>query len=689
VIHAAPPSALAVLVRSYRESPTPTRLGAIRTYIAGHPADASLANLALGIFAYEQTNYSAAISLLVPIPAQLPKIADYAGYYLAASRVESSDFATVPTDLAPAHRKSPLSGKSWILEARAHQSTDPAAAALLLVNHYAEIPQPEGDVVLGDCYRAAQDIPHAAEAYQRVYTQYLSGDFASRAEAALAAMNQPMGSPSQLLQRADRQLEIKDYAGARRAYQSLLATLTGLERDQALVRVGAADCLRGQYDIALPYLESLQLSASESEAERLYYIIECARHGKDDAAMDAALQRLAQNYRRSPFRLKALSSAANRYLLVNQPADYVPLYRAIYQDFPTSLQAPVAHWKVTFQSYLTGAPDAEALLRQHLRTYFGHPTIGGALYFLGRHYEARGDRSSARACYQRLAGALENQYYAVLARDRLRTPEIAGAPLPGANTESAQFVASLKLGGAAPIPTEPTAATAFRIERSRILRSAGLDDLADSELRYGSRDDGQPALLSMEMASSAPAPYQAVKIMKAMNADYLSLPMAAAPRQFWELLFPLPYKSDVVRAAEDRSLDPFLIAGLVRQESEFNPQALSPAKAYGLTQVRPATGRLVARKAGIQRFTANTLYQPAANLKIGTAIFRSMLDHEGGSVEQTLAAYNAGPNRVVQWRTWANFREPAEFVESIPFTETREYVQAVLRNAEMYRRLYK
>ncbi len=65
-----------------------------------------------------------------------------------------------------------------------------------------------------------------------------------------------------------------------------------------------------------------------------------------------------------------------------------------------------------------------------------------------------------------------------------------------------------------------------------------------------------------------------------------------------------------------------------------------------------------------------------------------MLDQHDGQVEQTLAAYNAGPNRVVEWMGWNNYREPAEFVESIPFTETRDYVQAVLRNAEMYRRLY-
>jgi soluble lytic murein transglycosylase len=207
-------------------------------------------------------------------------------------------------------------------------------------------------------------------------------------------------------------------------------------------------------------------------------------------------------------------------------------------------------------------------------------------------------------------------------------------------------------------------------------------------LRYGSRTDGQPALLAMEIASSADAPHQAMRVMKGMAPEYLGLPVPAAPRKFWELLFPLPYRSDLVRNAQERALDPFLLAGLIRQESEFNPAAVSHAKAYGLTQVRPTTGRLYARQAGVTRFTTHSLVQPATNLKIGSQILRSMLDKQGGSVEQTLASYNAGPNRVVEWLTWNSYREPAEFVESIPFTETRDYVQAVLRNAEMYRRLY-
>ena len=273
----------------------------------------------------------------------------------------------------------------------------------------------------------------------------------------------------------------------------------------------------------------------------------------------------------------------------------------------------------------------------------------------------------------------------MLARDRLKTP--AATPAPSPSTEIAQFVAGIRLGASAPVAAE-TAATQTRIERSRMLRAGGLNDLAVAELRFGIRTDGQPALLAMELADSADAPHQALRIMKSSSPDYLNLPVPAAPRKFWELLFPLPYRTDLVRDAKDRDLDPYLLAGLIRQESEFNPQAVSRAKAYGLTQIRPATGRQFARKAGVPKFTTRVLSQPGANLKIGTSILRSMLDQQGGKLEQTLAAYNAGPERVVQWMSWNTYREPAEFVESIPFTETRDYVQAVLRNAEMYRRLY-
>jgi soluble lytic murein transglycosylase len=96
----------------------------------------------------------------------------------------------------------------------------------------------------------------------------------------------------------------------------------------------------------------------------------------------------------------------------------------------------------------------------------------------------------------------------------------------------------------------------------------------------------------------------------------------------------------------------------------------------------------MARRNGVRRFRTSMLFQPATNLKLGTGYLRSMLDEWGGKWEQTLASYNAGKTHVEEWVTWNSFQEPAEFVETIPFTETREYVQAVLRNAAIYRRLY-
>jgi peptidoglycan lytic transglycosylase len=683
---------LAILVRAYREGPTSARRAAIASYASSHSKEAPLAALALGIISYEQHNYTSAITLLQPVPFQLPAVADYASYYLAASRLEAGDPAPVAGDLAAVRREamaSPFAARATILEARAVAGTNPQAAIQLLLSRYGELPQPETDVNLGDFYVSAGQFREAAEAYQRVYYGYLNGDAAARAGAALAALKDRMGAdypqPSSTLslRRAGLLLDAREYLKAKAEYAAI-------EGAPARVGMGAADFLRGTVNTAWPYLRDLSLPAGEADAQRLYYLAECARRRNDDTDLHDVLDRLTARYPKSPWRLRALTSAANRYVLANRPDDYVPLFRTVYLDFPASSGAAIAHWKVTFQAYLRGQSDAPALLREHLRDYSGHSaSAGAALYFLGRSLEQARDFTGARACYQRILSAFENHYYAMLARARMQAPEIRDAVAgAGTSAETAKFLGGLRFTTAAPIPEKATAPTAARIERSRLLRAAGLADLADSEIRFGARRDGQPALLAIEMAESAGETHQGLRVMKSMNPDYLNLPLAGAPRKFWELLFPLPYKSDLVRSAEARDLDPYLLAGLIRQESEFNPAAVSRARAYGLTQVMPGTGRQFARRAGVTPFATRLLTQPGPNLKIGSSILKSMLDAQGGSLEQTLAGYNAGPSRVSDWLTWASYREPAEFVENIPFTETRDYVQAVMRNAEMYRRLY-
>jgi soluble lytic murein transglycosylase len=699
----APPPArvaetLSAIARAYRESPSPARRAALEAYAKTHARETAgaQAHLVLGIVAYEQKDYSTALEELRGLSTKLPRIADYAAYYQGAAEVEANEPANAAQDLLPVHRSatsSPFAGRSWVLEARALKPSQPAEAVRLLRDHYGALPQPDGDINLADCYQAAGDLAHAADFYQRVYYERISGDAAARAAAALITLKDTMGAaypeplPQQRLRRAELLLEAREFPEARREYETLSRELGGLERDRARVGIGATDFLSGDQAAAYPYLRGLELGESEADAERLFYLEEIARRLTDEDEMMTAVRRLGERYPQSPWRLKALVGAANRYLVTNHPSELGALDGAIYASFPAEPPAAQAHWRLVFRAYLENRSEAPTLLREHLTRYPAHATAGAALYFLGRGAEREGDFAAAAAYYSQEAKSLPNTYYAVLARQRLAdVPELRAT---SASPSAAEFLGTLALPQAAPVPGEATAATTARIERSRLLRSAGLPDLSDTELRFGARTDGQPALLAMEMAGAADAPYQGLRAMKSLNSDYLNLPLANAPEKFWQLLFPMPYRAELVGSARAADLDPYLVAGLIRQESEFNPQALSRANAYGLTQVRPATGRQFAARAGVAAFTNRVLFQPAANLKIGATILRSMLDKNNGNLEQTLAGYNAGPVRAAEWITWNTYREPAEFVETIPYNETREYVQAVLRNADVYRRLYK
>src|ERR1035441_7293352 len=201
-------------------------------------------------------------------------------------------------------------------------------------------------------------MPMDSLSYQRVYYQFVSGDAAARAAAAIASLKESMGMayppapPQLMLHRADKLLDARLYPQARVEYQSLAGELGGPERALARVGMGAADFLNGSTPQAYPYLRGLELPDSEADAERLYYLAECARRLTDDDELHAALERLERHHPQSPWRLKALLSAANRYLLVNQPADFVPLDQAVYQDFPEAAEAAPSHWKVAFQAYL-------------------------------------------------------------------------------------------------------------------------------------------------------------------------------------------------------------------------------------------------------------------------------------------------------------------------------------------------
>jgi soluble lytic murein transglycosylase len=243
--------------------------------------------------------------------------------------------------------------------------------------------------------------------------------------------------------------------------------------------------------------------------------------------------------------------------------------------------------------------------------------------------------------------------------------------------------ASTKITGDA-VPTDN-----LRVQKAQLLANGALLDLAVKELRAAA-EETKGNWLAPETAhlyADAGRYDIAIETLKKAVPSYFAVDIPSLPRPYWEALFPKPYWIDLKKFSSDNALDPYMVAALIRQESEFNPSAVSRANAVGLMQLLPKVGNSVAKQEKMKHFSNNELFTPGVNMELGTRYFRSMVD-KFGSFEYALAAYNAGAERVQDWLGQGHYRDPQEFVESIPFTETREYVQAILRNANVYRQLY-
>ncbi len=664
-----------------------------------HGAEPPVVRLGQGVTDYRAEKYPAAVQDLKGLA--LPVLSDYLAYHLAAAQEQTGDFDGA-IQVLYAYRQAPvastpLSGRISLLTARVMLEKQTAAlsakAVQILESDYKTLPQPEGDALLASAYAFQKEYPQAVLVYRRVYYGYPNTKQAAEAWTALERIRVEQKyeltkvPARQQLERCEKWLAAKEYGKARAEYDVLSKSLPEPERDEAKVGLGAADYLSGNVTVALRYLKALHVAKSDADAQRLYYATEAARKTGDEADMMAFISQLGQKYPKSPWRLKALITAGNRYLVINDKSKYTPLYRTASEAFPGDPATAYCHWKVAWEAYLDGHPEAATLLRNHVEQYPADGKTSTALYFLGRLAEYRKASTEAKAYYDRLSLQFPHYFYGVDARERIAVAKLSAVvPDPAVKAWLDQIAWPPHRDLSA---TEPNPATKLRMERTRLLSAANLQDLAEAEVRFGVKlDSEQPQLLAMELARTADSSFRALRVMKSFSADYLAIPLDSAPKKFWQMLFPLPYKEEVFQYAKANGLDPYAVAALIRQESEFNPQALSRARAYGLMQLIFSTGKLMGKREGVAVATPKALFNASLNIRLGTKYLKGQLDNWGGEWEKTLAAYNAGPGRVKEWTSWATYREPAEFVESIPFTETREYVQAVLRNADMYRQIY-
>lgn len=448
--------------------------------------------------------------------------------------------------------------------------------------------------------------------------------------------------------------------------------------DTELVRlqIGIQEFHRGRLSASLRTLS--RITREDLAPAALYYRGESYRRLERLTTQSRVLEELLALETEHPYGARALYSLARARLAQNDREAALPYLRRLAAEFPHAPRGLFARWHDLWDRYRNGETGIGPALESVARENPGDFQAGQFLYFAGRAYERDGRAKEAAARYREVVLGYRNSFYGRRAAERL-------SARPGAaEVEN-------------PIAEPERLLDRFRIRRRRDfarveeLYAAGYAERARAAARAAARDEqaDSAAFHALEswLLAQADRNVPSIQAMQRAAPFHTSAAGDALPPDYWRLLFPLRFTDGVREQAARRELDPYLVAGLIRQESAFAPRTRSPVGARGLMQIMPGTGRALARVEGL-RWRLSRLYDPGVNIRFGTRYLRQLLDEFGERPDYALAGYNAGPHRVRRWTGMDLEIASEQFIEEIPFTETRNYVKLVLRNEMLYRRLY-
>ncbi len=366
------------------------------------------------------------------------------------------------------------------------------------------------------------------------------------------------------------------------------------------------------------------------------------------------------------------TSAASALLLLadlatdeNRDQDARAALTTLLKRFPKGRHATSARFRAGIISYIQGDRRGAAAQLDSLvaRDSNGVEALA-AEYWAGRSYGALGDKNRSKQRWRSIIATDPLSYYSVLAAKRLDTSLVA------------------------PDRSPPNYARIPGVD-SAVNRVVGLKDVGmDVEAGFENDRLFRDALANpTRLVATAHALAGGDQASRSIALGRRALDEIGHSAENYRLYFPVLERQTLISSSKENGLDPVLVAALIRQESNFNPLATSPAGARGLMQLMPSVGKDLAAAKGIGPWDPELLYQPATNIKLGTAHL-SVLVRKYPDVVKALSAYNAGESRVEKWSTKVGANDPEVFTERIPFVETRDYVRTILRNRAYYQALY-
>ncbi len=553
-------------------------------------------------------------------------------------------------------------------------------------------------LLLAKAYEQSSDTTQALVSYRRLYFYAPASAESLEAAAALPRLGSTLSpaNADEAVAHADKLYEAKRFSDASQAYADAFAKFSPKVDSQVqLRRVIAAASIRKTAD-AVNALNAIPVSAGETRAEALYNVAQAYARARQWEQARATVEELRRSFSGSLFTQRALVTVGQIAEDAKNDADASYFLRTAVNSYQGSGEIAQAQFDLAWKTHEDkNFSESSKLLTEHLAYYADKNTDnrGRAGYWAARDSERAGKLAEARALYQAMLGRYDANWYGYLAKQRLDAlPRSGIETVPPksfpADSVVARAVANLQTVTVA----EETAGAAEdkEIAKADELNNVGLNDWALDELAAASASAGNSPKVNLAIARvyrSGEDNVRALNILKKSFPDYSQMKPEELTREEWDVFYPLPYWDIIVQESRARNLDPFQVAGLIRQETVFMPRARSSARAYGLMQVLVPTGMLTAKKYGVERtITEEALYEPRLNIQLGTAYLRDQID-KFGRIEYVAAAYNAGPIRVVQWRTSLP-AEIDEWAEAVPFKETRGYVQGVVRNRLQYLRLY-
>jgi soluble lytic murein transglycosylase len=650
---------------------------------AARSGETPLTRFARGVKLFGDADYAGALPLVSPPALASTPLAHYARYYtgFAQFRLQQLDDAEKTlAALSEAKPKGFLNEAVALLRAEVAAERKDPRGALAVLEPLAREKTTAPESVLMQIARSAQEAGEREKAlahYRRVYFEFPLSAESDLAKIELELLEGPAALTADRfaleLARAERLFGARKYEQARDAFVALSAAASGDDKELTALRIAECDYFMKRYrasrDTLRPFLEG-----AKRKAEARFFHLTATRALGDLETYVALASGLINDFPDDSWTEEALNNLASHYIIENEDAEADRIFRELYRRFPQGRHAERAAWKIGWWAYKNGdTAEAIDVFEGAAAAMQRADTRPAWLYWAARSHDALGHREAAIARYRLVATDYLNSYYGRLSSktlDERKEPPVAAIVAPGV------------AGTAASVP--PTDGLI------RQLIALELYEDAVRELQYAQRVWGDsPAIHATYgwIYNRQGDLRRGITSMKRAYPQYLAAGGEELPTDLLGVLFPLDYWPLIRKYSAAHGLDPYMVAALMAQESTFDHDVRSAANAYGLMQVVPATGRRYARTLGIRWRSTSTLTDPEANIRIGTAYFRDLIDRFGGA-HFALASYNAGEHRIARWIAERPGIAQDEFIDDIPFPETQNYVKKILGTTEDYRRLY-